>query len=208
MFTDRRDAGRKLASTLVQHPAVLADPKKIVIVSLLRGGIVVGAEIAHALKSPHLPLAVAKIGAPGHEELAVGAVCFNFTYTDPAIVHSLGLDRHTLKTQIQKAHQKFESYAKRFNLREEAFNAIKNKTVIVTDDGLATGATVRAAYLFLKSKRPKKLILAIPVGPTDFEAPPFDEVMMLQTDPAFAAVSQYYEDFHEVSDEEVKRFLG
>ncbi len=214
MFKDRQGAGRELAQALL--PTVAKNKKECVVVPLLRGGIIVGHELAAALGAKHLPLAVAKIGAPGQEELAVGAVCFDMTYTDPHIVQSLGLDRKALKAQIKKAYEKFASYAKRFGLTERAFDGIKHKTVIMTDDGIATGATVRAAYLFLKSKRPKRLILAIPVGPTDFDpagqsplggAATFDKVIILHKDPAFAAVSQYYSDFHEVSDEEVKRLM-
>jgi len=201
IFKDRVEAGKKLAKILSKK-----NLKNAIVVSLLRGGIIVGQEIAKKLKVHHFPLAVAKIPAPQQSELAIGALCFDFTYLESRIVNSLYIDKPTIKKRVNIAKEKFKSYLKRFNLKKSNYK-LKNKAVILVDDGIATGSTVKTALLFVKSLKPKKIILASPVAPGDFENPGFDDFIILHRDPTFSSVSQFYLDFPQVEDEEIKRLL-
>lgn len=200
LFQDRFDAGNQLADRLTDYK------NNSIVVSLLRGGIIVGAEIANKLKVGHFPLAVAKIPAPFQSELAIGALCFDFTYLESRLINSLALDKLTVRQQISLAKEKFNSYLKQFDLKKSNYR-LKNKTVVLVDDGIATGSTVKAALLFIKSLRPKKIISAIPVAPIDFETAGFDETIILHREQNFSSVSQFYKSFPQVDDDEIKRLL-
>jgi len=202
IFKDRKEAGEKLAKVLLKKKL-----KSSVVISLLRGGIIVGQEVSKKLKIPHLPLAVAKIPAPSQSELAIGALCFDFTYLDPKLINSLNIDRETSKKQILIAKEKFRSYLKRFGLKKSNYR-LKNKVVILVDDGVATGSTVKAALLFVKSLKPHKIILATPIAPDDFENPGFDEVVIIHRDPSFSSVSQFYKEFPQIKDDEVGKIFS
>ncbi len=195
LFQDRFDAGNQLADRLTGYK------NNSIVVSLLRGGVIIGDAIAKKLKIPHLFLAAVKISHPNQPELAIGALCFNKIYLDNQYVSFF--DKKTTHQQIKNAKIKFSSYLKRFNLKKTSFKTIKNKTVILVDDGIATGATVKAALMLLKSQCPEKIILAVPVAPTDFKNPGFDEIIILHCDPSFSAVSQFYESFPQVEDREI-----
>ena len=195
LFQDRLDAGNQLADRLTDYK------NNSVIVSLLRGGVIVGDVIAKKLKIPHLFLAAVKISHPNQPELAIGALCFNKIYLDNQYVSFF--DKKTINQQVKNAKIKFSSYLKRFNLKKLGYKKLKSKTVILVDDGIATGATVKAALIFLKSQFPKKIILAVPVAPTDFKNPGFDEIVILHCDPSFSAVSEFYENFPQVEDKEI-----
>lgn len=204
IFKDRAEAGKKLAEVLVFRK----NQKNIVVASLLRGGVVLGQIIARKFKADHIPLAVAKIPAPENPELAIGALCFDIVYLDSSIVSMLGLDQATIKDQIVAARKKFSGYVERFSLNEKKLGQkIKNKIVVLTDDGIATGSSIKAAALFIKSRFAKKIILAVPVAPTDFEEKGFAKVIILHKDPFLASVSQFYERFPQVEDNEVKKIL-
>ncbi|OGK24053.1 hypothetical protein A3C25_05055 [Candidatus Roizmanbacteria bacterium RIFCSPHIGHO2_02_FULL_38_11] len=208
IFKDRQDAGRKLLVRLFEDQEIKKNKHKVVIVSLLRGGIVVGDIIAKGLQVKHLPLVVSKIPAPHNPELALGALCFDVTYLEKNVVNSLGLIKAEIVDQIGMARKKFNSYLKRFGIKESLYSrSSKNKIVILTDDGIATGSTVKAAILFLKSKKPKSIYLAIPVAPTDCSTVGIDRELILHKNFAFGAVSQFYEHFPQVEDEEVKKLL-
>ncbi len=195
LFQDRFDAGNQLADRLIDYK------NNSVVVSLLRGGVVVGNVIAKKLKIPHLFLAVAKIAHPDQSELAIGALCFNKIYLDNQYVSFC--DKKIINQQIKNAKIKFSSYLKKFNLKKLDYKKLKNKTVILVDDGVATGATAEASLLFLKSQVPKKIILAVPVAPVDFEDPGFDRMIILHHDQPFTAVSQFYRNFPQVEDGEI-----
>lgn len=209
IFKDRVEAGEKLAEILKNDLYIKRRLcwGRVVTVSLLRGGIIVGDIIAKKLKIEHLPLAVAKIPSPTNPEFAIGALSFDITFLDPGIVSLLRLDKASIKKQIEMARQKFESYKMRFSLKEENFNKLKNSYIILVDDGIATGSSVKAALLFLKSKKPKKIFLAVPVAPADFEEKGFDKVFILHKDPFLSSVSQFYHHFPQVEDEEIKKIL-
>ncbi|MBI4009180.1 phosphoribosyltransferase [Candidatus Roizmanbacteria bacterium] len=208
IFKDRPDAGRKLLVKLFQDKEIKKNKKNVVVVSLLRGGIVVGDTIAKGLQVKHLPLVVTKIPAPHNPELAIGALCFAIVYLEKSVVNSLNLEKSEIVNQIKIAREKFNSYTQRFGIKKSTYGrSFKNKLVILTDDGIATGSTVKAAILYLRSKKPKSLFLAVPVTPDDFYITGVDKLFILHKDVAFGAVSQFYEHFPQVEDEEVKRLL-
>ncbi len=207
-FRDRADAGNQLASLLKKDPEIQKNPSDVVVVSLLRGGVVVGEAIAKNLHVAHLPLVVTKIPAPYNPELAIGALCFDFVYLEPSIVNSLALDQSTINNQIQIAKEKFNSYLERFQLKKDDYQSLlKDKVAILVDDGIATGSTARAGLLYLKTLPLKKVYLASPVAPDDFDTRGFDKTFIIVKESFFSAVSQFYQSFPQVSDEEVKKIL-
>lgn len=206
LFKDRADAGEKLANLLSKRLA--NDRDKVIVVSLLRGGVVVGSIIAKKLALIHLPLVVTKIPAPFQPELAIGGLCFKQTFLKTSVINSLGLTNLEINEQQQVAKTKFVEYCQRFNLKEKNYSIIKNKAVILVDDGVATGSTVMAARLFLKERGAKKIILAVPVAPTDFHVPGFNQIIIFHKDPYLSAISQFYVSFPQVEDEEVRKLLN
>ncbi len=210
IFKDRQDAGEKLAEIIKNDPYIKRRlvRSRILVVSLLRGGIIVGDIIAKKLKIGHLPLIVAKIQAPSNPELALGALCFDMVFLEKKIISSLDIDKATIQNQIIQAKKKFIDYQRRFSLHEEQFNHLKNYHLILVDDGIATGATVKAALLFLKSKKPRKIFLAVPVAPIDFEEKNFDKALIIHKNPYFSSVSQFYDNFFQVDDKKVKKLIN
>ena len=197
IFKDRCDAGKKLADLIIKSDFFknIKDKKNIVIVSLLRGGVVVGEQIAKKIGVKNLYLPVAKISSPFNQELAIGALCFFEVYWEKEILDLYRFSEEEKNNQLKKAKEKFFSYLQKFNIKEEDFDGIKNKVVILVDDGIATGATAYASFYFLKTKKPKTIILASPVAPYDFKNPGFDKLFIYHKDENFSAISQFYEDF-------------
>ncbi len=206
IFKDRIDAGEKLVTALEKFP----ETKKAVVISLLRGGTILGAVISKELKIKHLPLVVTKIPSPLNPELALGAYCFNTTYLEPTIINSLGVDNKIIRKQVSLAQKKFNDYLKRFNIKRADFEQMKNKAIIVVDDGIATGATVKVAILYLQKLNPEKIILAAPVAPIGFTLGSIktDKIIILYQSPVFSAVSQFYESFPPIEDKEVTDLIN
>lgn len=208
IFKDRADAGRKLLVRLFQDEDIKKNTKKVVVASLLRGGVPVGSVIARGLAVKHFPLIVSKIPAPHNPELAIGALCFDITYLEKKIIESLRLDKPSIQNQIKIAREKFSAYRNRFNIRKTAYTrGLKNKIVILVDDGIATGSTIKAGMLFIKTKKAKRVFLAVPVAPVDFTTVGVDKEFFLYKDMGFGAVSQFYEHFPQVEDNQVKRLI-
>jgi len=208
VFKDREEAGEKLSELLKKDRSFIRSKKKAIVVSLLRGGVVVGNIIAKKLKIKHLPLVVTKIPAPYNSELAIGALCFNITYLEKQIVSPLSLNHFSVQSQIKIAKNKFNLYCKKFSINKKIYDRLlKNKIVVLVDDGIATGSSIKTSLLFLKTKKPKKIFLAAPVAPTDFDSGNFDKVFILHYDPSFSAVSQFYTSFPQLEDEEVKKLI-
>lgn len=203
IFRNRAEAGEKLAEILKKDKELVRERKKIIILSLLRGGAVVGKQIAKKLSLSHFPLVVKKIGAPFNEELAIGALCNEEYFLDNNLIERLGLNKTEVDNQIKKAKEKQKEYLKKF-IRKKLPN-LKEKIVILVDDGIATGASVKAAFQFLKKEKVKKIFLAVPVAPTDFDSSGFDKAFILHQDSFLSAVSQFYQQFSQVNDEEVKK---
>jgi putative phosphoribosyl transferase len=199
-FADRADAGRRLGAALRRYrdrnPVVLALP---------RGGVPVGLEVARALGAPLDVIVVRKLGAPGHEELAVGAIAPGAAYVDWPIVRQLGVSQTYLE-QVTAAEER------ELERREQAYRRgrpalpVEGRTVILVDDGLATGATLRAAMAAIRQRRPAQVVVAVPVGAPESAArlrAIADDVVCLEQPPDFRAVSLAYRDFTATSDEEV-----
>lgn len=207
-FADRRAAGRALAKALTARN--LAAP---VILALPRGGVPVAAEIASALKAPLDIVLVRKIGVPFQRELAVAAVVDGAqpeVVVNEDVTQLAGVTRDYIDAGVVQELQEIER-RRQVYLQGRVRVPLHGRTVVLVDDGIATGATVRAAVRALKRKALKALILAVPVAPLEtIEAlkSEVDEVVCLRTPEPFVAIGVHYADFHQVSDDEVVRLLA
>ncbi|KHK88338.1 phosphoribosyltransferase [Novosphingobium malaysiense] len=206
-FADRTDAGRQLARELetfgYKDPVVLALP---------RGGVPVAFEVAKTLHAPLDVLMVRKIGAPGHEEYGIGALVDGAApqvVIDEAMARTVGASRDYIDMQIAKELAEIER--RRALYRAGPPLVLKARTVIVVDDGIATGGTVRAALQGLARTEPAQIILAVPLAPADV-LPDLqkqcDRVICLSSPYPFRAVGMHYRDFRQTGDEEVIRLLA
>jgi putative phosphoribosyl transferase len=208
VFASREEAGRLLAARLRGH----IDGEAIVL-AIPRGGVPVAAEVANVLGVPLDVVVVRKLGAPNQPELGIGAVVDGDhpqTVFNRDIIEHLGVSREYLENEI--ARQLAE-----VRRRESEYRAgrpktpLTNKVVILVDDGIATGSSVRAALRGVRRQRPAKIILATPVAPPeslDALRDDADEIVCLRTPSDFFAVGQFYQDFHQVSDQEVRAILA
>jgi putative phosphoribosyl transferase len=206
-FKDRSDAGRKLAKALAgykdQHPVILALP---------RGGVPVAAEVAAALHAPLDLILVRKIGVPIQPELAMGAVVDGgapIIVRNEDVIRLAGIDETEFKAICDSELAEIERRRQRYLGGRERIN-IDGKTAIVIDDGIATGATTRAALRATRMRNPKKLVLAVPVAPTDSLAAlrsDADEVICLEDHEFFGAIGFYYRNFNQIADDEVIEML-
>jgi putative phosphoribosyl transferase len=203
-FADRTEAGMLLAGQLQRMR--LREP--IVVMALPRGGVPVAAEIARALHAPLDLLLVRKIGAPRQPELAVGAVAEGSPpelVIDAEVQRSSGADSRYIEETAQRESQ--ENVRRReLYLRGRVPPEVEGRTVIVVDDGIATGSTMRAALRAIRRQRPATLVLAVPVAAADTLASlreEADRVVCLAQPSPFRAVGLHYDDFHQVEDDEV-----
>jgi predicted phosphoribosyltransferase len=204
-FLDRADAGRKLAGALERFRS-----RSPVVLALPRGGVPVGFEVARALGAPLDVIDARKLGAPGHEELAVGAIAPGAVYVDRLLVRRLGVSAAYLE-QITTAEGRELERRERLYRSGRAPLDVEGRVVILVDDGLATGATARAAVASLRQRRPAQVLLAVPVGAPETVArlrEVADDVVCLETPPDFRAVSLAYRDFSPTSDAEVVSCLA
>jgi putative phosphoribosyl transferase len=208
-FADRRDAGRQLAERLT--PLAAEDP---VVVALPRGGVPVAREVAKALGAPLEILAVRKLGAPHNPEYGIGAVAEDGTRViDSEAVAVLGLSGGVVDSLIDRETEELRRRVAAYRGDRSALD-LEGRTVIVVDDGVATGVTDTAALRAVRRRRPGRTILAVPVCPPDSAArlrDEADEVVCLAMPPLLYGVGQWYRDFSQVSDEEVVtalRLLG
>lgn len=206
VFRDRKDAGKRLAEYLMPYRG----KPDLIVLGLPRGGVTVAYEVARALQCPLDILIVRKIGFPGNPELAAGAVSETGSVVfNEDIVTAYGVSRGYLERET--ARQK-EEIARRIALYRggKGVPLLAGKTVILVDDGVATGATVKAAISTLKQERIAKLVIALPVASWEAEqemSPLADEWVCLQTPTDFRSVGSYYSDFSQVEDEEVVAML-
>jgi predicted phosphoribosyltransferase len=207
-FRDRADAGRRLAKALAQHK-----DEKAVVLALPRGGVPVAAEIAQELGAPLDLILVRKIGAPFHEELAMGAVAEGeppVTVRNEDVISFLNVSEETFQ-RVQHQELAEMDRRRRAYLSGRASPEVAGRVAIVVDDGVATGATTRAALRAVGARNPAKLVLAVPVASSEAlemlrrEA---DEVVVLEPQLPFGAIGPAYEDFRQVSDAEVTRLLA
>lgn len=205
MFRNREEAGILLAEKLKKYKG----KKNVVVVGLARGGVVVSYKIAKELGLSHDIMVVKKIGAPHNPELAIGAVGPQKTvYWDEELCSRLGISKEIKNSELRIKNK--ERKEKEKALRGGKSIDIHEKEIILVDDGVATGATAIAASLFLRKQKVKSIILAVPVisqGTYPTIAKYFDKIVVLQVEKDFQAVGQFYQEFPQVEDEEVKRYL-
>ena len=207
LFADRSEAGRVLAQRLVgfksERPVVLALP---------RGGVPVGFEVARLLEAPFDLVLVRKIGAPFQPELAIGAVVDGARaemILNQEMVREFQIPESYLAEESARQLEKIER-RREIYLAESTRAPVEGHTAIVVDDGVATGATMEAALHATRRANPKHLVLAVPVAPADTIErlrPQVDEVVCLATPRLFHAIGTFYEDFRQVTDEEVVELL-
>jgi putative phosphoribosyl transferase len=207
MFRNRTDAGRRLAKKLRRY----AGRDDVVVLALPRGGVPVGHEVARALGAPLDVFLVRKLGVPGHEELAMGAIASGgVRVVNDDVVRQLDIPARELDRAAASELRELER-------RERAYRgdrpplALRGKTVILVDDGLATGATMRAAVVAVRRLGPARVVVAVPVGSAEmcgeFEAEADEVVCATEPDP-FLAVGYWYEDFGQTTDDEVRALLA
>jgi putative phosphoribosyl transferase len=205
-FRDRTDAGRQLAKEL-QHYAGRAD---VIVLALPRGGVPVAAEVAQTLGLPLDVFVVRKLGVPGHEELAMGAIASGgVRVLNHDVLLALPNPELTVEAVTQIEREELVRRERRYR-GDRPPPELQDRTVILIDDGLATGATMRAAVAALRQRGAAKTVVAVPVGAPstcrELERE-VDEAICVITPEYFIGVGQYYEDFSQTSDDEVRELL-
>ena len=205
VFHDRKEAGRLLAEALGR----LRSPDTLVL-GVPRGGVVVAAEVARALDAPLDVVIARKIGAPQQPELAIGAVVSNGgRLLDERAIHYLRVPTQYLEAETARQQEELRRRIAEYRGDRPA-PELRGQTVIVVDDGIATGYTVRAALLSLREQEPARLVVAVPVAPVstcDDLREVADEVICLRAPEPFLAVGAWYEEFDQTSDAEVIHLL-
>ena len=206
LFKNRTDAGQQLASKLLTYQ----NEKAILILALPRGGVPVAFEIAKVLHAPLTVFLVKKLGVPGHEEVAMGAVAEgNIHILNQDLIQQLGITEQQIQHILQKKQQELTWHLQHYR-QGKCLPTLNNKTIILVDDGIATGSTFKAAIQALKTLKPKKLVIAAPVASQDSLqeiASLADETVCLATPEPFYGVGQWYQHFDQTSDEEVLYLL-
>jgi putative phosphoribosyl transferase len=205
-FQDRYEAGRLLAEELRDY----AGRDDLLVVALPRGGVPVGYEVARVLRAPLDAMQVRKLGVPGHEELAMGAIASGgVRIVSENVVEALGIPERVIATVAAAETQELER-RERIYREGRLFPDVRGGTVILVDDGLATGSTMRAAAAALRSLGAARLVAAVPVAPQescDALRDVVDDVVCARMPERFLAVGEWYEDFSQTSDEEVSELL-
>jgi putative phosphoribosyl transferase len=206
MFNDRSDAGIQLASRLNEYK----DQKGVFVLALPRGGVVTGYEIARSLNIQLDVVIVRKIGFPGQPELAIGAISETGTVVlNEFIISTYDVPKDYIKREISRQKEEIARRVKLYRKGKSLPN-LEGKTIILVDDGVATGATIKAAITTLRAEKLNKLIVALPVAPpevADELQQVVDEFICIETPLDFMAVGAHYADFTQVSDEEVVELL-
>ena len=203
MFRDRTDAGRLLADAIGSY-AYLPD---VIVLGIPRGGVVVAAEVARVLGAPLDIVVASKLGAPGNPEYAVGAIDADGRVTRDG---RLAVSEEYLVTVLEKRRAEIARRVAAYRGTRPPLN-VQNRTVLLVDDGVATGLTVRAAIGYLRRHGAKRIVVAAPVMPPETAAAlgeVADEIVALETPRNFSAVGQFYDDFSQTSDAEVIALLG
>lgn len=205
-FKDRRSAGRELAAEFSKY----AMQPDILVLGLPRGGIPVAYEIARSIEAPLDVFIVHKLGTPGQPELAMGAIAPNDTLVlNRDIIQLMHIPQSLIDAEIQLQKEGIAKRENAYRMKRQA-KPIKGKTVIVVDDGLATGATMKVAVKALRQMLPSKIVVAVPVadeGVCREVGAMVDEIVCAYTPYPLAAIGMWYEDFTQTSDEEVQDLL-
>jgi putative phosphoribosyl transferase len=204
-YTDRREAGRMLASKLQDYRG----KPNVVVLGLPRGGIPVAYEVARALDAPLDVFVVRKLGMPGHPEFAMGAIASGGVQVlSDDVIRWYGVPDSAIAAVA--AHEAAELQRREREYRRGPLTDLRNRIVILVDDGLATGASMRAAVQAVRELAPARVVVAVPVGSPqtcDEFADIADEIVCARMPPQFSAVGQWYRDFSQTSDDEVRALL-
>lgn len=205
-FDDRTDAGRQLAAKLNHY----ANRSDVVVLALPRGGVPVAYEVARALHTPIDVFLVRKLGVPGREEMAMGAIASGgIRVINEEAVRLLGIPQEAIDAAATEEQQELERRERSYRGGRPAPN-VRGRIVILIDDGLATGSTMKAALAALRRMEPSRLVVAVPVGAPETCAEfqhEADETICAVTPEPFYAVGQWYRDFSQTTDEEVHTLL-
>ena len=203
VFESREEAGTLLADKLKKYG------KNCLVLAIPRGGVVVGAQIAHARSCPLEVIITRKLGAPGNPELAIGATTSKGgVVLDQELIKKLEVTKGYIRSELSR-QQKEARRREKVYLKGEPIN-ITDKTVILVDDGIATGATIEAAIQAVREAKPARVILAVPVAPpgtVEKLSNDVDELVVLSTPEHFWAIGEFYSSFPQISDEEVVSIL-
>jgi predicted phosphoribosyltransferase len=207
LFRDRADAGRQLAAKLEGY----AHRPDVVVLALPRGGVPVGYEVARALQAPLDVFLVRKMGVPGHEELAMGALATGgVRVLNEDVVRALGIPEEMIDEVAAQQQRELERRERAYR-DDRPVTDVRGRTVILVDDGLATGSTMRAAVAALRRRQPARIVVAVPVGSPDTCAglrEEADEVVCARTPQPFYAVGLWYDDFTQTTDALVRDLLA
>ena len=204
LFRDRAEAGRLLASQLAGY----ADQPSVIVLGIPRGGVVVAFEVAQALRLPLDAYVVRKLGVPGQEELAMGAVAHGGLYIlHQDIVESLQIPERAIQAVLRKEEKELERREQLYR-RGRPPLTVSGKTILLIDDGLATGSSMRLAIRMLRRHRAARIVVGVPVAPSDTcqqLMPTVDELVCVHqaSVESFFAIGSWYEEFAPTSDEEV-----
>jgi predicted phosphoribosyltransferase len=205
-FIDRRDAGR----TLVTYLSRYAGRDDVIVLALPRGGVPVAYEVAQALGAPLDLFLVRKLGTPGHRELAMGAIASGgIRVLNEDVVRWYSIPESVIEAVVREEQQELERRERAYREDRPAPDLL-NRIVILTDDGLATGSTMRAAAKAVRERQPSRVVVAVPVGAreTCAELAAYaDEVICARMPEPFASVGQWYLDFNQTDDEEVRALM-
>jgi predicted phosphoribosyltransferase len=206
-FRDRREAGRLLAAQLAEY----ANQPGVLVLALPRGGVPVGFEVARALGAPLDVFVVRKLGVPDHEEVAMGAIATGgVRILHEELIRALRIPRHLIEAVAAK-EQEEQARRERLYRGDRPAPDVRDRTVILVDDGLATGATMQAAIKALRQQHPARIVVAVPIAAPetcDELKTEADDVVCAVTPEPFYAVGLWYDDFSQTTDDEVRDLLS
>lgn len=206
-YQNRTEAGQQLGQTLAETYGQQSD---VIVLGLPRGGVPVAYEVAQTLNAPLDVLIVRKLGVPGHEEMAMGAITADGDrILNRAVIRQLDIGDEAIETVARREQQELQRRQAAY--RQTSPSQLTGKTVILVDDGMATGASMMAAVLAVKNQNPTQLVVAVPVAsPTtcSYFEPEVDEVVCLASPEPFRAVGAWYVEFPQTSDNEVQDYLA
>lgn len=206
IFENRVDAGRQLAQKLKKY----AGRKNVVVLGIPRGGVPVGFEVANALKAPLDIFLSRKLGVPGQEELAFGALASGgIRVLDRELIRELGISGEDIERATRTVKKELERRERLYRGDRPPLR-VAGKIAVLVDDGIATGSSMRAAIQALQQMGPAQIVVAVPVAPArtcDSLRPEVDELVCIQAPELFWAIGQFYEDFSQVTDQEVTELL-